>query len=63
MQVRLTRSRMAGDPPDVTIAPRLAHLGLMDFHRAREAIEEGRRAVVVALPALRSIGLAGTAKN
>ena len=63
MQVRLTRSRMAGDPPDVTIAPRLAHLGLMDFHRAREAIEEGRRAVDVALPALRSIGLAGTAKN
>ena len=63
MQVRLTRSRMAGDPPDVTIAPRLAHLGLMDFHRAGEAIEEGRRAVEVALPALRSIGLTGTAKN
>jgi NTE family protein len=63
MQVRLTRSRMAGDPPDVTIAPRLAHLGLMDFHRAAEAIEEGRRAVELALPALRSIGLADMTKN
>jgi NTE family protein len=45
MQVRIARSRMAGDPPDVVVAPRLAHLGLLDFHRAAEAIEEGRRAV------------------
>jgi NTE family protein len=45
MQVRIARSRMAGDPPDIAVAPRLAHLGLLDFHRAAEAIEEGRRAV------------------
>ena len=45
MQVRISRSRMAGEPPDLTIAPRLAHLGLLDFHRAQEAIEEGKRAV------------------
>jgi len=45
MQVRIARSRMAGDPPDLVVAPRLAHLGLLDFHRAAEAIEEGRRAV------------------
>lgn len=45
MQVRITRSRMAGDPPDLLVAPRLAYLGLLDFHRAEEAIEEGRRAV------------------
>lgn len=45
MQVRIARSRMAGDPPDLTVAPRLAHLRLLDFHRAAEAIEEGRRAV------------------
>jgi NTE family protein len=45
MQVRIARSRMAGDPPDVTVAPRLAHLRLLDFDRAEEAIEEGRRAV------------------
>ena len=45
MQVRIARSRMAGEPPDLLVAPRLAHLHLLDFHRAEEAIEEGRRAV------------------
>ena len=45
MQVQIARSRMAGEPPDVTVAPRLAHLRLLDFHRAKEAIEEGRLAV------------------
>lgn len=45
MQVRITRSRMAGDPPNVVIEPRLSHLGLFDFHRADEAIDEGRQAV------------------
>ena len=45
MQVRIARSRMAGEPPDLVVAPRLAHLRLLDFHRAEEAIEEGRRAV------------------
>jgi NTE family protein len=52
MQMRITRSRMAGDPPEVVIAPRLAHLGLLDFHRAAEAIDEGRRAAQAALPQL-----------
>lgn len=45
MQVRIARSRMAGDPADVVVAPRLAHIGLLDFQRAEEAIEEGRQAV------------------
>ena len=45
VQVRIARSRMAGEPPDITIAPRLARLRLLDFHRAKEAIEEGHRAV------------------
>jgi NTE family protein len=52
MQVQIARSRLAVEPPDVTIAPRLAHLRLLDFHRAREAIEEGRRAVERAADAL-----------
>jgi NTE family protein len=55
MQVRISRSRMAGEPPDLIVAPRLAHLGLLDFHRAKEAIEEGKRAVervAHSLPAL-----------
>jgi NTE family protein len=58
MQVRITRSRMAGDPPEVLIAPRVAHLALLDFHRGPEAIEAGRRAVELALPQLRERGLA-----
>ena len=41
-QDRIARSRMAGDPPDVLVTPRLGHLGLLDFHRAEEAIAEGR---------------------
>jgi len=36
---------MAGEPPDLTIAPRLTRLRLLDFHRAKGAIEEGHRAV------------------
>ena len=45
VQVRIARSRMAGEPPDLVVAPRLARLRLFDFHRAKEAIEEGRRSV------------------
>jgi len=53
MQVRIARSRMAGEPADVVVAPRLAHIGLMDFHRGGEAIAEGRAAVERMLPAIR----------
>ena len=56
MQVRITRSRMAGEPPDLVVAPRLAHLGLLDFHRASEAIEEGRRAVERVAHSLETLG-------
>lgn len=52
MQVRITRSRLAGEPADVLVTPRLAHLGLMDFHRAHTAIDAGRQAVAHALPQL-----------
>ncbi len=55
MQDRITRSRMAGDPPETVIAPRLSHLGLMEFHRADEAISEGRKAALRALPALEQV--------
>jgi NTE family protein len=53
MQDRITRSRMAGDPPDLVISPRLGHLGLMEFDRADEAIEAGTRAVEQSMPAIR----------
>ncbi len=42
VQDRLNRSRMAGDPADVSIEPRLGHIGLLEFDRAQEAILEGR---------------------
>lgn len=57
MQIRIHRSRMAGDPPELLIAPRLGDFGLFDFDRADEAIEEGRRAVARALaPGAHAIG-------
>lgn len=43
-QDRIARSRLAGDPPDVTIGPKMGSIGLFDFHRACEAIELGARA-------------------
>lgn len=50
MQVLITRSRLAGEPADVMITPRLANLGLMEFHRGATAIEAGREAVETILP-------------
>jgi NTE family protein len=43
-QDRIARSRLAGDPPDITIGPKLGDFGLFDFHRAYEAIELGAQA-------------------
>ena len=55
MQDRITRARMAGDPPDVVLAPRLAHLGLMDFDHAAEAMAAGITCVQRHLPLLRDV--------
>jgi NTE family protein len=52
MQTRIARSRLAGEPADVLISPRLAHLALMDYHRGQEAMVEGRHAVKRMLPAI-----------
>jgi len=52
MQDRITRSRLAGDPPDVHIAPRLGHLGLLEFDRTEESIHEGEAAVMRKRPEL-----------
>jgi len=54
MQLRIARSRLAGEPPDALLTPRLGHLGLLDYHRAEFAIAEGREAVKRMLPAIRS---------
>jgi len=44
MQDRITRARLAGDPADIMISPRLGHIGMFDFHRAEEAIKIGAEA-------------------
>jgi NTE family protein len=55
MQIRVTRSRMAGDPPEILVTPRLPDFGLFDFDRADEALEEGKRAVTQALAVAGSV--------
>ncbi len=55
VQDRITRSRMAGDPAEVVISPRLAHIGLLEFHRAAEAIEEGEACVHAAMEDIRKV--------
>jgi NTE family protein len=44
-QDRIARSRLAGDPPDVTVGPKIGGIGLSEFHRAEEAIAAGEAAV------------------
>ncbi|MBI1619250.1 patatin family protein [Aquamicrobium sp. cd-1] len=41
IQDRISRARMAGDPPDLSLLPKLGHIGLTEFHRADEAIRIG----------------------
>jgi len=50
VQDRITRSRMAGDPPDVLLSPKLSHIGLLEFYKAHEAIHEGKECVRRMLP-------------
>ena len=52
MQDRLTRMRLAGDPPDVHITPRIGHIGWLDFHRAAESIAVGRAATEKAIDSI-----------
>ncbi len=52
MQDRITRSRMAGDPPDAILSPRLSQLGLLEFDEADTAIAEGRACVERMRPVL-----------
>jgi NTE family protein len=45
VEMRVARSRLSGDPADVLITPLLPDFATMDYHRANEAIDEGRAAV------------------
>lgn len=45
MQARVTRSRLAGDPPDILIEPHLRNVGILEFNRAEELIQYGKASV------------------
>lgn len=58
IQDRISRARMAGDPPDLSLLPKLGHIGLTEFHRADEAIRLGyetARAQIGELERLRGV--------
>jgi NTE family protein len=55
MQVRITHSRLAGEPADAIIRPRLFDIAAMDYHRAAVAIAEGERATELALPFIQDV--------
>lgn len=57
-QDRLSRSRLAGDPPDISIAPRTSDIGLFAFDKATQAIEAGRAATERALPEIEAAVIA-----
>ena len=47
-----SRARLAGDPPDLLIAPRVGQIGWFEFHRAEETIAHGARAAERAIEAI-----------
>ena len=52
---RISRSRLAGDPPDVFVAPRIGHIGMLKFTKADELIERGYRAMQHEIPLIKSV--------
>jgi NTE family protein len=58
MQDRITRARLAGDPPDLLISPRVGEIGWFDFHRADDLIAHGARAAERAIESIQeAIGI------
>ena len=58
-QERISRARLALDPPDVMLYARTPGVGLFEFHRAAEMIEHGRVVVRRAMPDLEARLAAG----
>ncbi|KAA3503913.1 patatin-like phospholipase family protein [Rhizobium rhizogenes] len=52
IQDRISRSRLAGDPPDLMLHPRINDIGLSEFHRASEAIDRGYQETRARIPEL-----------
>ncbi len=55
VEQRVARSRLAGEPADVLITPLLPDFGTMEYHRAAEAIAEGRAAVGRMMPLIERV--------
>ena len=55
MEDRITRMRLAGDPPDVLLRPALDDYSWLDFHRAKEAIAAGHACVDASGPTIRQV--------
>lgn len=53
IQERISRARLAGDPPDLALHPRLSDIGLSEFHRAGEAIDRGYEETMAQIAALK----------
>src|SRR5260221_3246177 len=57
-QARIPRARLAGDPPDLLISPRVGQIGWFDFHRADDLIAHGARAAERAIESIQeAIGI------
>ncbi len=54
MQDRLTRSRLAGEPPDVHVKPPIGHIGLLEFEKAEELIALGDKVTEDAIPEIKA---------
>lgn len=55
MQARITRSRLAGEPADILITPRLGEVGALDYHHAAASIKTGHAATEMVLPQIREL--------
>jgi len=55
VEQRVARSRLSGEPADVLITPLLPDFGTMEYHRAKEAIAEGRVAVERMMPLIEQV--------
>lgn len=58
MSDRITKARMAGEPPDVLLVPAIAEIGAMQFYKGEEGIAIGRETVRLMRPAIEAaVGL------
>src|SRR5256885_968950 len=55
VEQRVPRSRRGGERADILITPLLPNFGTMEYHRAKEAIAEGRASVERMMPLIQQL--------